>query len=84
MEIASHVFERIIQTEFDEGRHLSPSLAKCSNMRLGHFSILPAITRPKSGKPGKYYLIQNLLYPYTNQLAGSINAHREPDDYPRT
>ena len=83
-EILSSIFNNIIQAEFNKGRYLGPFSQEELAHEIGPFQSLPLSLVPKSGKPGKYRLIQNLSYPHTNIPTPSINAHLNSDDFPCT
>jgi hypothetical protein len=80
-ELLSTVFYDIIQTEFNKGRYLGPFSREELIQEIGPFQSSPLSLVPKSGKPGKYRLIQNLSYPHMNTPTLSINAHLNLDDF---
>ena len=83
-ELLSHAFIDIIQSEFNKGRYLGPFSQEELEDEIGPFQSSPLSLVPKSGKPGKYRLIQNLSYPHTNTPIPSINSHLNSDDFPCT
>lgn len=83
-ESLSDVFNDIICSEFNKGRYLGPFSQKELEQEIGPFQSSPLSLVPKSGKPGKYRLIQNLSHPHTNIPTPSINSHLNSDDFPCT
>ena len=83
-EALSDTFNNIIQSEFNKGRYLGPFSQEELEEEIGPFQSSPLSLVPKSGKPGKYRLIQNLSYPHTNLPTPSINSRLESDDFPCT
>lgn len=83
-ETLSTIFNDIIRAEFNKGRYLGPFSQEELVREIGPFQSSPLSLVPKSGKPGKYRLIQNLSYPHTNTPTPSINAHLNSDDFPCT
>jgi hypothetical protein len=83
-EILSHVFLDIIQNEFNKGRYLGPFSREALEREIGPFQSSPLSLVPKSGKPGKFRLIQNLSFPHTNVPTPSINSFLKSDDFPCT
>ena len=83
-EAQKDVFNEMIQAEFDKGRYLGPFTREELEREIGPFQSSPLSLVPKSGKPGKFRLIQNLSHPHTNLPSPSINAHLDSDDFPCT
>jgi len=83
-EALSDVFNDIIQSEFNKGRYLGPFSQEELEREIGPFQSSPLSLVLKSGKPGKYRLIQNLSYPHTNLPTPSINSYLNSDDFPCT
>lgn len=83
-EVLSHIFVDILQTEFNKGRYLGPFSREELEREIGPFQTSPLSLVPKSGKPGKYRLIQNLSYPHSNTPVPSINSFLNSDDFPCT
>ena len=83
-ELLSHVFLEIIQSEFNKGRYIGPFSREDLEREIGPFQSSPLSLVPKSGKPGKYRLIQNLSFPHNNHPTPSINASLNSDDFPCT
>ena len=83
-ETLASVFNDIIQAEFNKGRYLGPFSREELVYEIGPFQSSLLSLVPKSGKPGKYRLIQNLSYPHTNTPTPSINAYLNSDDFPCT
>ena len=79
-----HVFLDILQTEFNKGRYLGPFSREELELEIGPFQSSPLSLVPKSGKPGKYRLIQNLSFPHTNLPNPSINSFLDSDKFPCT
>ena len=80
-EILSSIFNDIIQAEFNKGRYLGPFSQEELEREIGPFQSSPLSLVPKSGKPGKYRLIQDLSYPHTSTPTPSINTHLNSDDF---
>lgn len=84
--IATHrtIFAEIVNTEFQKGRYWGPfSKTELENI-IGPFQTSPLSLIPKSGKPGKFRLIQNLSYPRNLSGIRSINSSIDSDLYPCT
>lgn len=79
-----HIFLDIIQAEFNKGRYLGPFSRDELENEIGPFQSSPLSLVPKSGKPGKYRLIQNLSYPHDNTPTPSVNSFLNSDDFPCT
>jgi hypothetical protein len=80
----SNAFNTIIQSEFDKGRYIGPFSRNELEEEIGPFQSSPLSLVPKTGKPGKYRLIQNLSHPHTNLPSPSINSQLNSDDFPCT
>ena len=83
-ETLPHIFLDIIQSKFNKGRYLGPFSPEELKLEIGPFQSSPLSLIPKSGKPGKYCLIQNVSFPHTNTPYPSINSFLELDDFPCT
>jgi hypothetical protein len=83
-ETLADVFVDIIKSEFNKGRYLGPFSREELEQEIGPFQSSPLSLVPKSGKPGKYRLIQNLSYPHNNTPTPSINSLLKSDDFPCT
>jgi hypothetical protein len=83
-ESLSLIFNDIIQAEFDKGRYLGPFSRDELEDEIGPFQSSPLSLVPKSGKPGKFRLIQNLSYPHNNKPNPSINSALNSNDFPCT
>ena len=83
-EAQKNVFNEMIQVEFDKGRYLGPFSKEELEREIGPFQSSPLSLVPKSGKPGKFRLIQNLSHLHTNLPSPSINAYLNSDDFPCT
>ena len=83
-ETLSHVFNDIIQTEFNKGRYLGPFTKDDLEHEIGPFQSSPLSLVPKPGKPGKYRLIQDLSHPHSSSHTVSINSHLNSDEFPCT
>lgn len=83
-ETLKDVFNEMIKVEFDKGRYLGPFTKEDLEQEIGPFQSSPLSLVPKSGKPGRFRLIQNLSHPHTNQPNPSINAHLDSDQFPCT
>ena len=83
-ESLAHIFHDIIQTEFDKGRYLGPFSREDLENEIGAFQSSPLSLVPKSRKPGKYRLIQNLSFPHNNTPTPSINSSLNSDEFPCT
>ena len=77
-------FQDITQTEFDKGRYIGPFSREELEREIGPFQSSPLSLVPKSGKPGKYRLIQNLSFPHSNVPTPSINSFLDSDSFPCT
>ena len=80
----STAFQDIIQAEFSKGRYIGPFTRDELEREIGPFQSLPLSLVPKSGKPGKYCLIQNLSFPHSNLPTPSINSFLDSDAFPST
>lgn len=74
----------MIQVEFDKGRYIGPFSRSDLEAEIGPFQSSPLSLVPKSGKPGKFRLIQNLSHPHNNHPTPSINAFLNSDEFPCT
>lgn len=83
-ETLKDAFNEIIRMEFDKGRYLGPFTKGDLEQEIGPFQSSPLSLVPKTGKPGKFRLIQNLSHPHTNEPTPSINAHLNSDNFPCT
>jgi len=83
-EILSHIFNEMIQSEFNKQHYLGPFSQEELEQEIGPFQSSPLSLVPKAGKPGKYCLIQNLSHPHTNLPVPSINSRLNSDDFPCT
>jgi hypothetical protein len=83
-ESLSNAFNDIIQVEFNKGRYLGPFSRIELESEIGPFQSSPLSLVPKSGKPGKFRLIQNLSYPHNNKPFPSINSALNSDEFPCT
>jgi hypothetical protein len=80
-------FTQLINAELERGRYIGPLQKEEVEELIGPFQTSPLNIIPKSGKPGKYRLIQNLSHPHTameNTHTSSINQHIDSDDFPCT
>ena len=83
-ELLNTVFNDMIQLEFNKGRYLGPFSKEELELEIGPFQSSPLSLVPKTGKPGKFRLIQNLSHPTSNSPTPSINAHLNSDNFPCT
>lgn len=87
-------FRSIIQKEIDSGRYIGPFTRLQLEKSIGPFQSSPLSLVPKSGKPGKFRLTQNLSHPHTPVTLysssslpvsiSSINSSIEASDFPCT
>jgi hypothetical protein len=80
-------FDSILSCEFSTGRYVGPFTQLELHRALGPFQSSPISIIPKSGKPGKYRIIQNFSFPDPPSLAHpqpSINSTVDSDDFPCT
>ena len=83
-EAQKNVFNEMIQAEFNKGRYIGPFSKEELEHEIGPFQSSPLSLVPKTGKPGKFHLIQNLSHPHTNLPTPSINTQLNSDDFPCT
>jgi hypothetical protein len=83
-ETLSHAFFDIIQSEFSKGHYLGPFSCEELEHKIGPFQSSPLSLVPKSGKPGKFCLIQNLSFSHTNLPVPSINSSLCSENFPCT
>ena len=83
-ELLGVAFNDMIQLEFNKGRYLGPFSKEELEHEIGPFQSSPLLLVPKTGKPGKYRLIQNLSHPTSNLPTPSINAHLNSNNFPCT
>ena len=83
-EAQKNVFNEMIQAEFNKGRYIGPFSKEELEHEIGPFQSSPLSLVPKTGKPGKFHLIQNLSHPHTNLPTPSINTRLNSDDFPCT
>lgn len=80
-------FDNILSREFSTGRYVGPFTQLELTRALGPFQSSPISIIPKSGKPGKYRVIQNFSFPDPPSIAHpqpSINSTVDSDDFPCT
>jgi hypothetical protein len=82
-------FQTVMEKELSTGRWLGPYSRTVIEAALGPFQTSPISMIPKSGKPGKFRLLENLSYPYRPVLIpslcnpiSSINLHIDSTLYP--
>jgi hypothetical protein len=66
-------------------RYLSPFTASLLSILIGPFQTSPISIVPKSGRPGKFRLVQNFSYPISPSPKfpnSSINSFVNADDFP--
>ena len=82
--IISHrsIFQEIVDIEFNKGRYWGPFSKDELERIIGPFQTSPLSLILKTGKPGKFRLIQNLSYPRKLGNVHSINSSIESDLYP--
>lgn len=83
-ELLAYIFSEMIQSEFAKGRYIGPFSREDLESKIGPFQSSPLSLVPKSNKPGKFRLIQNLSFPHNNRPTPSINASLKSDDFPCT
>ena len=83
-EVLNTIFHKIIQVEFTKGRYIGPFSHEEFKHEISPFQSSPLLLVPKSGKPGKYCLIQNLLFPHSNIPTPSINSYLNSNNFPCT
>ena len=77
-----HIFKEIVNREFAKGKYHRPFSQMEIEAVLGPFQTAPLSLIPKSSKPGKFRLVQNLSFPHSNSPIPSINSLVDPDDFP--
>lgn len=78
-------FDSIIERELATGHYVGPFTRSRLHSLLGDFQTSPVSIIPKSGKPGKYRVIQIFSFPYSPSPATpsfSINSRVDSDDFP--
>lgn len=82
-------FTNIMSKELQLGRWIGPLSQEDLEDLLGPFQTSPITMIPKSGKPGRFRLLENLSYPYhpihnrnTHTMISSINSHIDSSLYP--
>ena len=83
-------FKEIIEKELQKGRWLGPFSQHTIESVLGPFQTSPVSIVPKSGRPGRFRLVQNLSYPHSPTLLNplsdvtisSINSNIDSSLYP--
>ncbi|KAF5342704.1 hypothetical protein D9757_015300 [Collybiopsis confluens] len=71
---SQRAFIEVMTNELRMGRWLGPYSAQEIESVLGPFQTSPISMIPKSGKPGKFRLLQNLSYPRQPSFIQSISA----------
>ena len=80
-------FNIIIKKELSKQRYIGPFFLSELIPLIGPFQTSPLDIIPKSGKPGKFRLIQNFSYPHSPSPScphPSINSYINTDDFPTT
>jgi hypothetical protein len=80
-------FEAIICKEVSKGRYIGPFSANKLQDLIGPFQTSPLSIILKPGKPGKFCLIQNFLFPHASNVhfqSPPINSHIDVDNFPTT
>lgn len=80
-------FNKLLARELLTGRCVGPFSYDKPFSLLGPFQSSPISIIPKSGKPGKFRIIQNYSFPWVPSAAYpnySINTGVNPDDFPCT
>ena len=79
----NEVFQETVRHEFDTGRYEGPFLQQQIELILGLFQCSPLSIVSKPNKPGKYRIIQNFSFPYSNDKGPhAINADIISSDFP--
>jgi hypothetical protein len=87
IELYSQEFMDSVQKEVSKGRYLGPFLLASMKSIIGPFQSSPLSIIPKPGRPGKFQLIQNFLFPLSPSPSfpnPSINSYINADDFPTT
>lgn len=85
--IFRHTFDSILERELSTSRYVGPFTPDELFELLGPFQTSPISIIPKSGKPGKFRVIQNFSFPLVPSLAypcHSVNSSVCSDDFPCT
>jgi len=78
-------FQKIIENKLHKGRYIGPLTQAETQALIGPFQTLPLSIIPKSGKSGKFRIIQNLSFPHSpDHGVHSINSTIDPDHFPCT
>lgn len=80
-------FETLLSRELATGRYIGPFSYDELLSAIGPFQSSPISIIPKTGKPGKYRIIQNFSFPLAPSLSyrnPSINASVNSNDFPCT
>jgi hypothetical protein len=81
----SAAFDSLLSHELRSGRYIGPFAAIELQRLIGPFQSSPISVIPKSGKPGKYRIIQNFSFPLVCTPSApnpSINSTIDSDDFP--
>lgn len=74
-------FDSIVHKEFTQQWYIGPLTVEEIQCIVGHFQSSPISLIPKPGRPGKYHMIQDLLYPWSPSPTSSINMRMLLDDF---
>jgi len=80
-------FCNIIESEIKKGRYIGPLTSSQVQQLIGPFQSSPISIIPKTGRPGRFRIIQNYSFPHSpNQKFPnpSINSYINADNFPST
>jgi hypothetical protein len=81
----SHHFSPIFDHEFARGRYIGLLSRAETELLIGPFQSSPLSITPKSNKPDKFHLVQDLSFPHSASHGfSSINSHINSDCFPTT
>ena len=76
------IFQKIIENELHKGRYIRPLTQAETQALIGPFQTLLLFIIPKSGKPGKFRIVQNLSFSHSpDRGIHSINSAIDPDHF---
>jgi hypothetical protein len=87
LSVYEHEFKDIVNKELDKGRYIGPLTFSTIEAFLGPYQSSPLSLIPKSGKPGKFRLIQNFSFPIETSfrfLSASVNSAITSEFFPCT
>jgi hypothetical protein len=87
LSVYEHEFKDIVNKKLDKGRYIGPFPFSTIEALLGPFQSSPLSLIPKSGKPGKFRLVQNfsfLIKTSVRFLSASVNSTITSNLFPCT